>query len=85
MMLALAPGSEACTLIVGKSTCGNGETGSRLNETMPAMASPQASSVVAIGRLMKGEDGFIAAPDYIARQREKLSVCKPVHFLRAVV
>ena len=28
MMLALAPERLACTLIVGKSTCGSGETGS---------------------------------------------------------
>ena len=28
MISALAPGSEACTWMVGKSTCGNGATGS---------------------------------------------------------
>ncbi len=56
----LAPGSEACTEIVGKSTCGSGDTGSRRNAIAPASAMPSVSSVVATGRSMKGADRFIA-------------------------
>ena len=55
----LAPGNCACTEIVGKSTCGSGETGSRRNAIAPASAMPSVSSVVATGRSMKGCDRFI--------------------------
>ena len=40
----LAPGSEACTEIVGKSTCGSGDTGSSVNATMPASAMPTSAA-----------------------------------------
>ena len=53
----LAPGRVACTEMVGKSTCGSGDTGSLKNATAPAAASPKVSSVVATGRRMKGVDG----------------------------
>src|SRR5665213_357356 len=56
----LAPGSVALTEIVGKSTCGNGETGSLKNATAPAAASPNVSKVVATGRRMKGVDRLMA-------------------------
>jgi hypothetical protein len=36
--------------MVGKSTCGSGDTGSRMNANSPASATPSASSVVATGR-----------------------------------
>ncbi len=62
MVSGLAPGSDACTEIVGKSTCGSGETGSRRNASAPASAMPSVSSVVATGRAMKGAERFIAAP-----------------------
>src|ERR1700729_2139760 len=52
----LAPGRVACTEMVGKSTCGSGETGSLKNATAPAAANPNVSRVVAIGRRMKGVD-----------------------------
>src|ERR1700761_5461112 len=55
----LAPGRVACTEMVGKSTCGSGDTGSLKNATMPAAANPKVSSVVAIGRRMNGVDGSI--------------------------
>src|SRR5438045_2487164 len=55
----LAPGSEACTEMVGKSTCGSGETGSSLNAIAPASATPSVSSVVATGRSMNGADRFM--------------------------
>src|ERR1700761_4675574 len=56
MISGLAPGSDAETEIVGKSTCGNGDTGKPRYATMPASATPAVSKVVAIGRLMKGEE-----------------------------
>ena len=40
--------------MVGKSTCGSGDTGSWKNATAPASATPKVSSVVATGRRMKG-------------------------------
>jgi len=52
----LAPGSDACTEIVGKSTCGSGETGSMKNAAMPASRTPIVSSVVATGRAMNGAE-----------------------------
>src|SRR6201996_2740673 len=55
----LAPGRVACTEMVGKSTCGSGDTGSLKTATMPAAANPKVSSVVAIGRRMNGVDGSI--------------------------
>src|SRR5947208_8911864 len=55
----LAPGSEACTEIVGKSTCGSGDTGSKRKAIAPASATPSVRSVVATGRSMKGADGFM--------------------------
>jgi hypothetical protein len=56
----LAPGSVACTEMVGKSTCGNGATGNRANAKRPASAMPMASSVVATGRAMNGRERFMA-------------------------
>ena len=50
MISALAPGKLALTEIVGKSTCGNGATGSTLNAMTPAITTPAVSSVVATGR-----------------------------------
>ena len=45
----LAPAIEAETLIVGKSTCGRGETGNLKYAAIPANAIPIESSVVATG------------------------------------
>jgi hypothetical protein len=50
MISALAPGKPALTEMVGKSTCGNGETGSTSNAMAPAMAMAIVSKVVATGR-----------------------------------
>src|ERR1700722_471039 len=52
----LPPGNVAWTEMVGKSTCGRGETGSLQNPTTPAAARPQVSNVVPIGLPMKGAD-----------------------------
>ncbi len=59
MVSGLAPGNEAEIEMVGKSTCGNGDTGSSRNATMPARAMPMVSSVVAIGRSIKGREIFM--------------------------
>jgi hypothetical protein len=56
MVSGLAPGSEADTEMVGKSTWGSGETGNRRKAAAPARASPIVSSVVATGRSMNGAD-----------------------------
>src|ERR1700761_2628777 len=58
MICALAPGRLAETEIVGKSTCGSGETGSTLNAIPPAIAIATVSRVVATGRLIKGAERF---------------------------
>src|SRR6188768_2514846 len=55
----LPPGNEADTEIVGMSTCGSGDTGNRVNATMPASATPIVSSVVATGRRMKGSERLV--------------------------
>ena len=49
MVSGLAPGSEADTLTVGKSTFGSGATGRSGNATMPANATAIISNVVATG------------------------------------
>jgi hypothetical protein len=58
MISGLAPGSWADTDMVGKSTCGNGETGSTRNAETPDKTSAVVSSVVAMGRLMNGAEKF---------------------------
>src|SRR3954454_3353663 len=56
MISGLAPAMAACTETVGKSTCGNGETGSNRNATAPANATAAVRRVVATGFLMNGEE-----------------------------
>ena len=51
-----APGSEAETVMVGKSTCGRGATGNDGNATRPTRSTAIMSSVVAIGRWMNGAE-----------------------------
>ena len=50
MVSGLAPGKEAFTEMVGKSTCGKGDTGRMRNATAPASAMATVRSVVATGR-----------------------------------
>ncbi len=50
MISALAPGRAAPTEMVGKSTCGSGDTGNTLKATAPAKAIATVSRVVATGR-----------------------------------
>ena len=49
MVSGLAPGRPALTEMVGKSTCGSGDTGRMRNATVPARAMAMTSSVVATG------------------------------------
>ena len=58
----LAPGKPACTEIVGKSTCGSGDTGRIRKATAPASAIATVSKVVATGRLMKISEIVMAYP-----------------------
>src|SRR6202046_5625962 len=51
-----APGSDAETAMVGKSTWGRGATGSDGNATRPTRSTATMISVVAIGRLIKGAE-----------------------------
>src|SRR5437773_10431487 len=80
----LAPGKLACTEIVGKSTCGNGATGSRRNAMAPVSATPNVKSVVATGRSMNGCDRFMARSFRNTRRRCGLwwqlahSPCEPI-------
>ena len=55
----LAPGSCVVTWMVGKSTCGKGETDRRMKPMTPARSTAKPSSVVATGRVMKGADMFM--------------------------
>src|SRR3954469_10925189 len=55
-----APGSDADTRIVGKSTLGSGATGNLVNAMAPASRMPNVRRVVATGRAMKGADRFTA-------------------------
>src|SRR5579871_175185 len=61
MVSGLAPGNPALTEIVGKSTCGSGDTGSKRKAAMPDSASAIASNVVATGLRMNGSEIFIAS------------------------
>ena len=62
----LAPGRVACTMMVGMSTSGSGDTGSLKNAMTPATTSPRDSSVVPTGRRMKGAERFIASVSMFA-------------------
>src|SRR5215467_3494674 len=61
IVLGLAPGYCAVTLIVGKSTLGTAATGSRLYAPMPNTRTPSISSEVAIGRRINGSEMLIGA------------------------
>ena len=63
----LAPGIEASTTMVGKSTCGSGATGRRKKATAPASVRPSVSSVVATGRRMKNSVRFMPATRCLGR------------------
>src|SRR5215468_10027506 len=71
IVVGLAPGRLALTLIVGKSTLGSGDTGSWVNAAAPASKSAAASSQVALGRRMNGADRFILDPGLPASHRAR--------------
>src|ERR1700693_798702 len=62
MISGLAPGKEAPTETVGKSTCGRAETGNCLNATAPASARATVRRAVATGRRINGVDSLISSP-----------------------
>ena len=50
MVSGEAPGSEALTMITGKSTCGSGATGSSRKPRMPHRVMAREMRIVATGR-----------------------------------
>src|ERR1035438_2209234 len=60
MVSGLAPGRDAFTEMVGKSTWGSGDTGSSRYAAAPAKAIATTRRVVATGLRMKGSEIFIA-------------------------
>src|SRR5580658_10705227 len=60
----LAPGRDAETEMVGKSTCGRGDTGSNWNATAPESAMATVSSVVATGLRMNNSETFMATYNF---------------------
>src|SRR4029077_16404442 len=56
MVSGLAPGNPAPIEIVGKSTCGNGATGKKLNATAPERKIAMVISEVATGRRINGAE-----------------------------
>ena len=64
MVSGLAPGKPAFTEIVGKSTCGRGDTGRNSKATTPDSAMAMVSRVVATGRLMKTSEIFMTVTCY---------------------
>src|ERR1700690_358771 len=72
MISGLAPGSAAPTEMVGKSICGSGETGRKLNATAPARATATVSRVVATGRRMNGDDRLMIVPPELHRRERRV-------------
>src|SRR5580658_2294572 len=60
----LAPGRDAETEMVGKSTCGRGDTGSSWNATAPESAMATVRRVVATGLRMNNSETFISHPTH---------------------
>ena len=61
MVSALAPGSVAVTAMVGKSTRGSADTGSRRKPKMPNAMIDAVISVVMTGRRMQSSDSVIGS------------------------
>ena len=59
MVSALAPGSVADTAIVGKSTLGSADTGSRRNPNTPNAMIDAVISVVMTGRRIQSSESVI--------------------------
>ena len=60
MVCGSAPGSDAPTLITGKSICGNEATGRKLNARVPESSNAAANRDVPMGRRMNGAEILIA-------------------------
>ena len=68
MVSALAPGNVAVTAMVGKSTRGSADTGSRRNPNIPNAMIDAVISVVMTGRRIQSSDSVIGyAPAFLAR------------------
>src|SRR6476659_10809495 len=68
MVSALAPGRVAETAMVGKSTRGSAETGSRRKPKLPNAMIDAVMSVVMTGRRMQTSESVIGyAPAFLAR------------------
>ena len=63
MISGLAPGRADATVMVAKSTWGSEATGSTRKAMTPARVRAKANKVVATGRLMKGAEMFMGAPE----------------------
>src|SRR5712675_1023182 len=74
MISALAPGRLALTEMVGKSTCGKGETGRTLNAMPPAIAMAIVNNVVATGRWINGVETFMTVRQ-LAVPRQNARLC----------
>ena len=66
VIAGLPPGKPADTEMVGKSTCGKGETGRTLKAIAPTSMMPAVSRVVATGLRMKGAEMFMIPPPVAA-------------------
>ncbi len=60
MVSGSAPGSDADTTMVGKSTLGSSLTGRLKNPNTPKISTAAISSVVITGKRMNGSERFIA-------------------------
>jgi hypothetical protein len=67
MVEGSAPGRLAVTWMVGNSTLGSAATGRNMYATAPTRNTPIESSVVAIGRVMKGNEKFSASLRFASR------------------
>ncbi len=69
-----APGNEADTEIIGKSTRGIAATGRNRYATIPMRNKPAANKDVPTGRRMKGSETFMTATDYLRPRWRPLRV-----------
>ena len=79
MVSGLAPGKDADTEMVGKSTCGSGATGSSGKTTRPTRKMPPINSEVAIGRRTNGSEMLMMLSDSPRRSamRGGMRTCTP--------
>ncbi len=73
MVSGLAPGSEAETEIIGKSTCGSGATGRKRSASAPARTSARHSRDVPTGRRRNRAKNLMPAQPPAVRRRLRRS------------